>query len=447
MKAIITDKHIVVVGLGKTGLSCVHFLKNKGKRITVMDTRALPPGLDELKASFPEVPCIAGRLDAEILKSADEIILSPGLSLKTPEIQMALDNGVKVRGDIDLFVEFAKAPIVGITGSNGKSTVTTLLGEMAKDSGLNVGVGGNLGTPALDLLNDNAQLYVLELSSFQLETTHQLNAASAVLLNLSEDHMDRYPSKIAYHQAKQRIFRGAKTIIVNEDDALSAPLVNTTMKIIRFGLGSQDIGKYSMVTEAGERYLVKGYDHLLPVSQMKIKGEHNISNALAALALGESVGISLSSMIETLKRFSGLAHRCQIVRLHNGVEYVNDSKGTNPGSVVTALTSLGREIKGKIVLIAGGDAKGADLYSLREPVATYVKELVLIGADADRFVEELNEIVAIHKESSMKSAVIKASQLAVEGDLVLLSPSCASFDMFQNYEHRGMEFMKEVAAL
>ena len=436
MKAIITDKKVVVVGLGKTGLSCVRYLHAQGKQIIVMDTRNTPPGLDELIAGYPNVQCILGRLDKNILCASDEIILSPGLALSTSEIQAAVNNQVLVRGDIDLFAEAAKAPIIAITGSNGKSTVTTLLGDMAKKTGLNVGLGGNLGIPALDLLDGAKDLYVLELSSFQLETTHTLNAKSVVLLNLSEDHMDRYPNKMAYLQAKQRIFRGAKNIIVNDDEPLSSPLVNSSMKLTHFGLQSNDLDKFSVLTKDGERYLAKGFDALISVNELAIRGEHNISNALAALALGSSVGLAMPKMLDALKEFKGLSHRCQFVRSVAGVEYVNDSKGTNPGSVVTALNSLGKEISGKVVLIAGGDSKEADLGSLGEPVKRFVKALVLIGVDAEKFKLLLGSITSVYKEDTMAMAVGKAHSIAESGDLVLLSPACASFDMFNSYEQR-----------
>ena len=420
MKAIITDKKVVVVGLGKTGLSCVRYLHAQGKQIIVMDTRNTPPGLDELIAGYPNVQCILGRLDKNILCASDEIILSPGLALSTSEIQAAVNNQVLVRGDIDLFAEAAKAPIIAITGSNGKSTVTTLLGDMAKKTGLNVGLGGNLGIPALDLLDGAKDLYVLELSSFQLETTHTLNAKSVVLLNLSEDHMDRYPNKMAYLQAKQRIFRGAKNIIVNDDEPLSSPLVNSSMKLTHFGLQSNDLDKFSVLTKDGERYLAKGFDALISVNELAIRGEHNISNALAALALGSSVGLVMPKMLDALKEFKGLSHRCQFVRSVAGVEYVNDSKGTNPGSVVTALNSLGKEISGKVVLIAGGDSKEADLGSLGEPVKRFVKALVLIGVDAEKFKLLLGSITSVYKEDTMAMAVGKAHSIAESGDLVLL---------------------------
>jgi len=447
MKAIVTDKRFVIVGLGQTGLSCVRYLSALGKSLLVMDTRENPPGLDVLKQEFPDVKLVLGYLDLEYLCQADEIILSPGIALSTPEIKKAQDSGVLIRGDIDLFAEVATAPIVAITGSNGKSTVTTLLGEMARNAGLNVGVGGNLGVPALDLLSDDRDLYVLELSSFQLETTRSLNANSVVLLNLSEDHMDRYASKMAYLQAKQRIFLGAKNVIVNDDDPLSAPLVNTQMRLIHYGVASTDINKFSVLTVNEARFLAKGFEPLLNVNELQVRGEHNISNCLAALALGFSIDLPVTAMTESLKSFKGLAHRCEFVRSLDQVDYINDSKGTNPGAVLTALNGLGKEIQGKIVLIAGGEAKGADISLLLEPVQKFVKALVLIGRDADQFVQLFKPVAALHHAATMHDAVRAAKELAENGDLVLLSPACASFDMFKNFEQRGAIFIEEVMSL
>ena len=424
MKAIITDKRFVIVGLGQTGLSCVRYLSSLGKSLVVMDTREHPPGLDALKQEFPDITLVLGSLDTDFLCQADEIILSPGIALSTPELKQAQDSGVLVRGDIDLFAEAANAPIVAITGSNGKSTVTTLLGEMAKMAGLNVGIGG-----------------------FQLETTRSLNASSVVLLNLSEDHMDRYVSKLAYLQAKQRIFLGAKNVVVNDDDALSVPLVNTQMHLTHFGLGGSDINKFSVLTIDGERFLARGFEALLNVKELQVRGEHNISNCLAALALGFSIDLPMKAMLEALKCFKGLAHRCAFVRTLDCVDYINDSKGTNPGAVVTALNGLGGEIAGKIVLIAGGDAKGADISSLLGPVQKHAKAMVLIGKDAAKFEQLLKPVVPLYQVKTMADAVRAAQSLAERGDLVLLSPACASFDMFKNFEHRGDVFCEEVMRL
>jgi UDP-N-acetylmuramoylalanine--D-glutamate ligase len=375
------------------------------------------------------------------------MILSPGGAVATKDIQAASAAGVHVRGDIDLFVSAAKAPIVAITGSNGKSTVTTLLGDMAVNSGLNVGVGGNLGTPALELLSSEKQLYILELSSFQLETTESLNAVCVVLLNVTEDHMDRYSNKMAYLQAKQRIFRGAKYVVINDDEVLSQPLATIDMQLVHFGLSNPDLKKFSINERNGERFLSLGFDDLLPVNELKLKGQHNLSNALAALALGSSVGISTKAMLETLRVYKGLPHRCEYLRTIDSVDYINDSKGTNAGATVTAIKSLGSESAGKVLLIAGGESKDADLTPLVEPMKEFGKLAVLIGADANKIEQVLSNIVEIEIVETLAQAVQLAKRRSEAGDVVLLSPACASFDMFDSYIHRGDVFSKEVAAL
>jgi UDP-N-acetylmuramoylalanine--D-glutamate ligase len=447
VKHIVTDKQVVVIGLGKTGLSCVRYLSQFGCRVIVMDSRSEPPYLSVLNSEYPNITTILGRFDQEVLCGVDEIILSPGVALAREEIQAAIAVGVRVRGDIDLFVEAAKAPVVAITGSNGKSTVTTLLGEMAVNAGLNVGVGGNLGTPALELLDTNKQLYILELSSFQLETTESLNAECAVLLNVTEDHMDRYPNKMAYLQAKQRVFRGAKHVVINDDEVLSQPLATIDMKLRHFGLSNPDLKKFSINERNGERYLSLGFDDLLPVSEVKLKGQHNLSNVLAALALGSAVGIPTRAMLETLKVYKGLPHRCEYLRTINGVDYINDSKGTNAGATVTAIRSFGEDSSGKIILIAGGESKDADLTPLIEPMNKFGKLAILIGVDGEKIEQALCRTVETKKVDGLKQAVQLAHQLAEPGDVVLLSPACASFDMFDSYTHRGEVFSTEVASL
>jgi len=447
VKRIVTDKQVVVVGLGKTGLSCVRYLSQFGCQITVMDSREVPPNLMELRKDFPEVPVVLGAFDQAVLCRADEIILSPGVALASKEIQVAVDAGVRVRGDIDLFVEAAKAPIVAITGSNGKSTVTTFVGDMAAKAGLNVGVGGNLGTPALELLSADKQLYVLELSSFQLETIESLNAECVVLLNVTEDHMDRYANKLAYLQAKQRIFRGAKHVVINDDEILSHPLATIDMKLIHFGVSNPDLKKFSIIERNGERFLSYGFDDLLPVSELQIKGQHNLSNALAALSIGYAVKLPMSAMIESLRAYKGLPHRCEYIRTIDGVDYINDSKGTNAGATATAIKSLGHDCSGKIILIAGGDSKEADLSLLVDPIKEYGSLVVLIGVDADKLEAVVGSVIETKKVGSLKEAIYVANQRAESGDVVLLSPACASFDMFESYVQRGEVFKQEVVAL
>jgi UDP-N-acetylmuramoylalanine--D-glutamate ligase len=447
VNTIVTDKKVVVVGLGKTGLSCVRHLAKSACHLSVMDSREAPPGMDDLIENFPNVALLKGGFDRDILCAASEIILSPGVPLANEDIQAAINAGVPVRGDIDVFAEAANAPIVAITGSNGKSTVTTLLGDMANAAGLKVGVGGNLGTPALDLLSEDKALYVLELSSFQLETTHRLNAACAVILNLSEDHMDRYESKIAYLQAKQRIFHGAKHVVINDDEVLSQPMVAEGMGLIHFGIAKPDLKKFSTQYIEGIDSLVHGFNYLMPVSELKVRGEHNVSNVLAAMALASAVDIPVPAMLQAARNFTGLSHRCRYVRTVGGVDYINDSKGTNAGATETAINSLGAQAQGKIILIAGGDSKGADLSCLAEPMHRYGRLAVLIGRDAPLVAKAIEASTEVTFEQSLESAVAKANELAEEGDVVLLSPACASFDMFSSYEHRGDIFEQEVAKL
>ncbi len=444
---IASDQFRIVVGLGKSGMSLVRHLARRGLPFAVVDTRANPPELATLKAEYPDVQVRCGELDVDFLCTASELLVSPGLAVSTPALQEAAARGVKLSGDIELFAREAKAPIVAITGSNAKSTVTTLVGEMAAAAGRTVAVGGNLGTPALDLLADDVDLYVLELSSFQLETTEQLNAEVATCLNISEDHMDRYSGLPAYHQAKHRIFRGARQVVVNRDDRLSRPLVGEDVPTWTFGLGKPDFKGFGLFEEKGEKYLAFQFEALMPVRELKMRGAHNQSNALAALALGHAVGLTFGPMLDTLRRFTGLPHRCQWVGERAGVSYYDDSKATNVGAALAAIEGLGADIDGKLVLIAGGDGKGADFSALRAPVARYCRAVVLLGRDAPRLAEALGEAAVLIRVASLEEAVQRAAECAESGDAVLLSPACASLDMFKNFEERGRLFAAAVEAL
>lgn len=444
---IASDQFRIVVGLGKSGMSVVRHLARRGLPFAVADTRANPPELATLQAQYPEIEVRCGELDVEFLCRASELLVSPGLAVSTSALQAAAARGVKLSGDIDLFAREARAPIVAITGSNAKSTVTTLVGEMAQAAGRKVAVGGNLGTPALDLLGDDVELYVLELSSFQLETTAQLNAEVATCLNVSEDHMDRYDGLPAYHQAKHRIFRGARQVVINRDDRLSRPLVGEDVPLWSFGLGKPDFKGFGLIEESGEKQLAFQFDALMPVSQMKMRGAHNQSNALAALALSHAVGLPFSAMLQTLRTFGGLPHRCQWVDERAGVSYYDDSKATNVGAALAAIGGLGADIDGKLVLIAGGDGKGADFAALREPIARHCREVILLGRDAGRLATALQGAVALRQVQSLEEAVQQAAECALPGDAVLLSPACASLDMFKNFEERGRLFAAAVEAL
>ena len=447
MSLIASDHFRIIVGLGKSGMSLVRFLANRGVSFAVADTRENPPELATLRRDYPQVDVRCGELDVDFLCRADELYVSPGLALATPALQQAAARGVKMFGDIELFARNAKAPIVAISGSNAKSTVTTLVGEMALAAGKRVAVGGNLGTPALDLLDDQVELYVMELSSFQLETTDQLNAEVATVLNVSEDHMDRYSGLPAYHLAKHRIFRGARQVVVNRQDALSRPLIGEGLPCWTFGLNKPDFHGFGLREEDGVKYLAFQFDNLMPVSELKMRGAHNQANALAALALGHAVGLPFDAMLSSLRSFPGLEHRCQWVRERSGVSYYNDSKATNVGAALAAIEGLGADIPGKLVLIAGGDGKGADFSGLRAPMAAHCRAVVLMGRDAELIAQALGDEVPLIRVNSLEEAVQRSADVAQSGDAVLLSPACASFDMFKNYEERGRLFAQAVEGL
>lgn len=439
----------LVVGLGKTGLSCARFLRARGEAVAITDSRDLPPGLDELRAEMSDVALMLGGFPEPAFAAADRLVVSPGVSLEEPAIKAALVRGVPLTGDIGLFVDAAEAPIAAITGSNGKSTVTTLVGLMTRLAGVRAGIGGNLGEPALDLIDPAMQLYVLELSSFQLERTERLGAKVAAVLNLSPDHMDRYADFDAYVEAKARIFDGATIAVLNRDDArvmAMAPRVGLTLS---FGLdepgGEHDFGVRDI---DGEIWLVHGSEPLLRTAELSLPGRHNRANALAAVAIGSACGLPLEAMLEALRGFRGLPHRTELVAEIDGVRWFNDSKGTNPGATVAALAGLVEDpTQGKAVLIAGGDCKGADFASMQSELQRSVRAVVLIGRDADQIDAQLPSDLERLKARSMDDAVTKAARLSSPGDLVLLSPACASFDMFRNYEHRGELFSAAVWGL
>ena len=447
MSLIASDQFRIVVGLGKSGMSVVRFLARQGLPFAVADTRSNPPELATLQRDYPQVDVRCGELDVDFLCRASELYVSPGLALATPALREAAARGVKMSGDIDLFTRHAKAPIVAITGSNAKSTVTTLVGEMAAAAGRKVAVGGNIGTPALDLLSDEVELYVLELSSFQLETTERLNAEVATCLNISEDHMDRYDGMVQYHLAKHRIFRGARQVVVNRDDPLSRPLIADQVPCWSFGLDKSDFKRFGLLQQDGQSYLALQFQPLLATTELKIRGAHNYSNALAALALGHAVGLPMAAMLQALQAFPGLAHRCQWLRERRGVSYYDDSKATNVGAALAAIEGLGSDIAGKLLLIAGGDGKGADFSALKAPVSKFCRAVVLLGRDAERLADALGDGVPLLRVNNLEEAVARCTELAQPGDAVLLSPACASLDMFKNFEERGQLFARAVEAL
>ncbi|BBB25507.1 UDP-N-acetylmuramoyl-L-alanine--D-glutamate ligase [Amphritea japonica] len=450
MSLIATDQLRIIIGLGQTGLSCARYLASRNLPFILVDTRKVPPNLEQIQTEFPNAELHCGELNETLLCQATEILLSPGVAKDQPAIQAAVTAGVKLSGDIDLFCQAVSAPIVAISGSNAKSTVTTLVGQMALDAGIDTGIGGNLGTPVLDMLSaGEQQLYVLELSSFQLETVNDLRATVATVLNVSPDHLDRYNNSLQlYYQAKHRIFKGAGRVVINRDDPLTSPLVSTGVKVTSFGQARPDLNQFGLLEKQGITYLAKGNELLLPVNELKVRGQHNLVNALSALALGEAVNIPLDSMLETLKGFAGLKHRCQWVADKYDVAFFNDSKGTNVGATVAAINGLASTLSAdsRIVLIAGGVGKGADFSDLNQPMQNSGRALVLIGEDGIQIDQAVNCLDGLYADS-MQSAVKRAMSLAKPGDIVLLSPACASFDMFSGFPARGDAFIESVAEL
>lgn len=441
----IKEYKTLIVGLGKTGLSCARYLVAQGIPVAITDTREQPPGLEALKTDLPDLALFLGGFEASVFDAAERLVVSPGVPVSEPLIQMAMERGVPVVGDIELFAQVADAPVIAITGSNGKSTVTTLVGAMAEQAGLCTKIGGNLGEPALDLLGQGAELYVLELSSFQLETTSSLHAKAAVVLNISPDHMDRYSGIDAYALIKSDIYSKAEIGVFNLDDPRVVAMRKGRESDLLYTLGEPGKNCFGLRQIDGVEWICYEQRALIPAAELLMPGRHNLSNALAALALGSAMGLSDIVMLDALKQFRGLVHRTQFVAEHAGVRWYNDSKGTNVGACIAALK--GFDGAGKTVLIAGGDSKGADFSVLAPVVHQMARAVVLIGRDAPLIEQALSGTVDVLHAASMHEAVSLAAEQALDGDQVLLSPACASFDMFTGYEQRGQVFMDAVAEL
>ena len=447
----------VVVGLGKTGASCLRYLAKRGIAVSATDTRRSPPGLAELGDLAKKLDIRLGGFDLSLLDGASQVLMSPGVSLEEPIASQARARGIEVLGDIELFARAVQAPVIGITGTNGKSTVTSLVARMAAAAGRRVLAGGNLGHPALDLLEQpTPDLYVLELSSFQLETTTSLELLAAVVLNVSADHLDRYASVSAYARAKARIFAKASTVVLNADDprvaAMRAGLTGVAAqrgaalrdppRILTFSTQRPD-SDFALLHIGDRIHLARRGEPVLDISRMKITGLHNAANALAALALGEAAGLKLSAMLEALETFPGLEHRSAWVADLAGVRYIDDSKGTNVGATLAAVSGL----SGPLILIAGGQGKGQDFSPLAAAVRGKVRHAVLIGKDAAVVESALRGVCTTERAATMDAAVSAAAAVARPGDTVLLSPACASFDMFRDYAQRGDVFAAAVRAL
>jgi len=431
----------LVFGLGQTGLSCVRYLVAQGHKVCVFDTRSAPPGLDELRSDYPNVEIKLERLDKHSFDDVEQIILSPGISLKSTELTIARERKIEIVGDIELFVKHAKAPIIAITGSNGKTTTTTLVGEILKLAGKDVGVGGNIGTPVLDLLDlPVPDYYLLELSSFQLETTKSLRAEIAVVLNISPDHMDRYDSLDDYAISKLIIFNEAKNKIINYDDDWLRDHIAVIGEYVCFSKRMASNIDYGLLVDDRRVWIVAGKEKIIEVSKLRLQGQHQVMNAVAAVAIADLCDVDPSVTRKALEAFNGLAHRTQFVAVIDGVTYINDSKGTNVGATVAAIEGLDSDI----ILLAGGDSKGADFSELATAVKGKVRIAILFGRDAGLIERSVGDYTKVIRAMSLNAAVSQAKKLARKNETVLLSPACASFDMFKNYQQRGDVFMELV---
>lgn len=439
-----TQSLFLVAGLGKTGLSIARYLRRKNKKFIVYDTRTKVPNFAAFQEQFPEVAFYLGEIPDQIIAKVSDVITSPGIPLETACIAKAKQAGAAVYGDIECLAREITAPVVAITGTNGKSSVTTLVGEMAQHAGLKVAVAGNIGTPVLDMLQDKQQfdLWVLELSSFQLDLIYSLKPKIATILNISEDHLDRHHTLSAYIASKQRIYRHAQAALFNRDDAHTVPSAEYKHNgaCVSFGQDIPADENWGLIKQSDTIYLAKGKECYISADSLQIKGMHNWLNALAAMALAEAVAIPIDSILAVLKTFAGLRHRCQWVRTLDEVHWINDSKGTNIGATLSAINGIGGAMQGKIVLIAGGQGKGADFTQLKQAMVNFVRSIVLIGEDADKIEKALEDSVPVSRADSLDKAVDLAKSKAKPGDVVLLSPACASLDMFRDFNHRGEVF-------
>ncbi len=451
MKIEIENKRVLVLGLGETGISVLRWLNKKGAILAVADSRDNPPNVDSLKQELPDVVVHKGAFNKDVLLQAEVIVISPGVALAEPAVQIAIQAGISVIGDVELFAQHRpkNAKVIGITGSNGKTTVTTLVGEICKVAGLKTIVAGNIGLPVLDALQlEIPDIYVLELSSFQLETTTSLMLDAATVLNVCEDHMDRYSSFADYAAAKARILAHAKIAVLNRNDITT--LAMRRENAVTFGISAAPkTVDFGLVESKGENYLSSGQRKLCKTSELKIAGQHNIANALAAAALCNVVGIQRFDIAAALRNFKGLPHRVEWVATINDVDFYDDSKGTNVGATCAAIGGMIKNAKPqKVVLIAGGDGKGQNFSPLASAIKANSRAVVLIGRAATLIEAELLVTqVPLYHAADLPEAVTIAAKLAKAGDAVLLSPACASFDMFKNYVHRAEVFVAAVKQL
>jgi len=434
----------LVVGLGATGFSCVRYLMSKNIPVMIADTRDHPPQLAECKKAFPDVRIYLGEFSEAVFSQAEIIVVSPGVSLEAPCIQNCIAKKIPVIGDVEIFARDAKAPIVAITGSNGKSTLTVLVGQFIQAAGHKVIVCGNVGLPVLDaMMQAMPDFYVVELSSFQLDTTYSLKAKVAVVINVSPDHMDRYATIDDYRASKQGIYTHCEHAVVNADEPEIWQKLFFIKPPVEFTLKKPTNNQFGLQNG----FLMQGDEKLIAIAALKLQQRHNNQNYLAALAIGSILQLPMQSMLSTLKNFLGLAHRCQLVKIIHGVAWYNDSKATNVGAAIAAIESMGHALAGRLILFAGGDSKGVSLTPLQVPVKKYVSHVILFGKDASLLAEALHDCAHIIRVNHLREAVVAAQQIAQAGDLVLLAPACASLDQYENYVARGNDFITAVEAI
>jgi UDP-N-acetylmuramoylalanine--D-glutamate ligase len=447
---------VLVIGLGETGLSLVRYLNTQGARVRVADSRVEPPGVALLRSELPQAELHCGAFKDELLQGIDRIAISPGVPLAEPFVQRTIARGIPVEGDIELLAQQLatndyrrNTRVIAITGANGKTTVTSMVGAMCAAAGLDTQVAGNISPAVLDALrarHRQPQVWVLELSSFQLETTYTLDADAAVVLNVTEDHLDRYAGNMdSYAAAKARIFQGNGVQIVNREDARSTAMLLPGRRQVSFGLNTpMSDNDWGIVKDGAATWLMQGTQKILLADELQVSGMHNVANALAALALCRSLGMPLQPLVRALKAFKGLPHRVEKVAEVNKITYYDDSKGTNVGATEAALKGLGKPA----VVILGGDGKGQDFSPLKEAVAQHARAAVLIGRDAPLIEKALQGCgKPVLKARDMDEAVRMSTANAQPGDAVLMSPACASFDMYRSYLHRAEVFIAAVKKL
>lgn len=440
------NKQILVLGAGLTGMSCVRFLAKHQLSCYLNDSRENIINREEFQQSFPDCSLHLGAWNNAIIKQAQVVLVSPGIDLAAEGLNELISDDCQVMGDVELFCQITDKPMVAVTGSNGKSTLVSLLAHIGQSLGKNVALGGNIGVPVLEQLSDDIECYILELSSFQLETLQSMKAVAASVLNVSDDHLDRHLTLENYSEIKQRIYQQCQTAVINRDDKLSYSQVNLSQKqLISFGSNPAESGEFGLALLDGKYYLTFGDEKLISLEELPLAGIHNALNYLAALALGYCLGWAIPDMISQFDSFKGLAHRCQRIATSDNITWINDSKATNVGATLAAINGLSSMlVDSKLILIAGGDGKGADFSPLKVSIEKAVSFLITIGKDGAEIASLTDNSQQV---ATLAEAVNLANQQANSGDIVLLSPACASIDMFKNFAQRGEMFTDAVNAL